>query len=138
VSSFDERIIAEFRENAGRVDTAGFGDRLILLHTTGARTGAQRVSPLMGLPTDSGWLVAASRGGAPEEPAWAHNLRAHPEVAVETGDGLVPAAADELRGDERDAGWARFLAAAPGFADYERRTTRTIAVFHLRRVDADS
>jgi deazaflavin-dependent oxidoreductase (nitroreductase family) len=133
VSDFNERIIAEFRANHGHVETAGFGDRLAILHSTGARSGEPRVSPLMALPTASGWLVAASKGGAPDEPAWAHNLRAHPEVSVETGDGLVDATAVELTGAERDAGWQRFVEASPGFAEYERRTTRTIAVFALER-----
>jgi len=135
VSDFNERIIAEFRANHGHVETAGFGDRLVILHTTGARSGRPRESPLMALPTDDGWLVAASKGGAPDEPAWAHNLRAHPDVTVETGDGLVSATAAELTGAERDAGWRRFTDASPGFAEYERRTTRTIAVFSLTRRD---
>ncbi len=113
--------------------TAGFGDRLVLLHTTGARTGAARISPLMALPTENGWLVAASKGGAPEEPAWAHNLRAHPAVTVETGDGEVAATAVELRGSERDDAWNRFTSTSAGFAEYEKKTSRTIAVFHLVR-----
>jgi deazaflavin-dependent oxidoreductase (nitroreductase family) len=133
VTDFNTRIIEEFRANGGHVATAGFGDRLVLLHTTGAKSGAPRISPLMGIPTDEGWLVAASKGGAPEEPAWAHNLRANPSIEVETGEGTVAATAVELRGAERDAGWQRFLAASPGFADYEKRTDRLIAVFHLVR-----
>ncbi len=133
MTDFNTRIIEEFRANGGHVATAGFGDRLVLLHTTGAKSGAPRISPLMGIPTDEGWLVAASKGGAPEEPAWAHNLRANPSIEVETGEGTVAATAVELRGAERDAGWQRFLAASPGFADYEKRTDRLIAVFHLVR-----
>lgn len=133
MTDFNTRIIDEFRSNNGHVSTGGFGDRLVLLHSTGARSGAARLSPLMALPTDEGWLVAASKGGAPEEPAWAHNLRAHPAVTVETGDGEVAATAVELRGDERDAAWQRFTSASPGFAEYEKRTARTIAVFHLVR-----
>ena len=133
MTDFNTRIIEEFRANGGHVATAGFGDRLVLLHTTGAKSGASRISPLMGIPTDEGWLVAASKGGAPEEPAWAHNLRANPSIEVETGEGTVAATAVELRGAERDAGWQRFLAASPGFADYEKRTDRLIAVFHLVR-----
>lgn len=133
MSDFNERIIAEFRANGGHVETAGFGDRLIILHSIGAKSGAKRESPLMGLPTEDGWLIAASKGGAPEEPAWAHNLRAHPGVEVETGEGRFTATAEELPRAERDAAWQRFVAASPGFADYERRTTRLIAVFHLKR-----
>lgn len=135
MTDFNERIIAEFRANGGHVATAGFGDRLVILHTTGARSGRARLSPLMGLSTDRGWLVAASKAGAPDEPAWAHNLRAHPSITVETGTGMVPATAMELTGDERNAAWRRFLDASPGFADYEKRTSRTIAVFALERAD---
>lgn len=133
MNDFNDRIVAEFRANGGHVATMGFGDSLVLLHTTGARSGTERLSPLMGLPTDDGWLIAASKGGAPDEPAWAHNLRATPASAVETGDAVVPVTAVELSGAERDAGWQRFLDASPGFAEYERRTDRVIAVFELRR-----
>ncbi|MFG6493504.1 nitroreductase/quinone reductase family protein [Microbacterium sp. P03] len=135
MSDFNEQIIAEFRAHHGRVTTAGFGDSLILLHHTGAKSGTVRVSPLMGIPADGGWLIAASKAGAPDEPAWAHNLRAHPQVTVETGDGEHPATARELTGADRDAAWARFVAASPGFAEYEKRTTRTIAVFSLALTD---
>jgi deazaflavin-dependent oxidoreductase (nitroreductase family) len=133
MTDFNERIIDEFRANGGHVATMGFGDRLILLHSTGARSGAARVSPLMALPTDEGWIVAASKGGAPDEPAWAHNLRANERVAVETGEGKIAATAIDLPPAERDAAWQRFLDASPGFGEYERRTSRTIAVFHLVR-----
>lgn len=133
MTDFNAQIIEEFRANGGHVASHGFGDALVILHTTGARSGAPRVSPLMALPTDDGWLVAASKGGAPEEPAWAHNLRATPRVTIETGAGDVTATAVELVGAERDAAWQRFTAVSPGFAAYEQRTTRTIAVFHLVR-----
>ncbi|KAA9110873.1 nitroreductase/quinone reductase family protein [Microbacterium rhizomatis] len=133
MSDFNSRIIEEFRAHGGHVTTAGFGDRLVLLHTTGAKTGADRVSPLMGLPTENGWLVAASKGGAPEEPGWAHNLRVTPRAAVETGTGTVDAVAEELDGSERDRAWARFLSASPSFSTYEESAGRTIAVFHLVR-----
>ncbi|WP_375384509.1 nitroreductase/quinone reductase family protein [uncultured Microbacterium sp.] len=136
MSDFNSMIIEEFRANGGQVTTAGFGDRLVLLHTTGAKTGAERVSPLMGLPTDDGWLVAASKGGAPEEPGWAHNLRVNPRAAVETGTATVDAVAAELDGADHDAGWARFLAASPSFATYQERAGRKIAVFHLVRATA--
>ena len=136
MSDFNTRIIDEFRANGGRVTTAGFGDRLVLLHTTGAKSGQQRISPLMGLPTDDGWLVAASKGGAPEEPAWAHNLRRHPQVSVEAPDGEFAATAHELHDAEHDAGWSRFTAASPAFAGYREKAGRPIAVFRLVRTSA--
>jgi deazaflavin-dependent oxidoreductase (nitroreductase family) len=133
MADFNEQIITEFRANGGTVATMGFGDRLVILHTTGARSGQPRLSPLMAIPTEGGWFVAASKGGAPEEPAWAHNLRAHPAISVEAPDGTVAATAIELIGDERDAAWQRFVETSPGFGEYEKRTTRTIAVFRLAR-----
>jgi deazaflavin-dependent oxidoreductase (nitroreductase family) len=136
MSDFNARIIDEFRANGGHVTTAGFGDRLVLLHTTGAKSNEERVSPLMGLPVDDGWLVAASKGGAPEEPGWAHNLRAHPRVSIETPDGEFTATAHELHGADHAAGWARFVAASPAFAGYRDRAGRQIAIFHLARTSA--
>lgn len=134
MAGFNERIIEEFRANGGTVTTAGFGRRLVLLHHRGARSRIERVSPVMGLPSERGWLVAASKGGAPENPAWFHNLLAHPDTVVETpDDGEVAVHAVRLEGAERDAAWARFLAESPGFGDYERRTERTIPVVELRR-----
>ncbi len=141
MSNWNEQIIAEFRKHGGQVETMGFGDRLILMHTIGARSGQERINPVMGLPAPDGWYVAASKAGAPDEPAWAHNLRAHPEILVE-----APAPADsdaevvevrvvarELKHAERDGAWDRFKQASPGFGEYEQRTDRVIAVFQLTR-----
>lgn len=134
MTGFNERIIDEFRSNGGDVTVGGFGRRLVLLHHLGAKSGAERVSPVMALPSDSGWIIAASKGGAPENPAWFHNLLAHPETVIETpDDGEVAVRAVRLDGAERDAAWARFLDASPGFGEYERRTERTIPVVELRR-----
>lgn len=138
MSDWNSAIIEEFRSNGGHVDTMGFGKRLVIMHTIGARTGAERLNPVMGLPAEGGWLVAASKAGAPEEPGWAHNLRAHPALLVEAaGDDAVEevqVVATELVGADRDAAWDQFKAAAPGFGEYEKRTDRTIAVFRLARV----
>ncbi len=132
---FNQTIIDEFRAHGGTVTTAGFGRHLVLLHHVGAKSGTERVTPVMGLPdgTDT-WLVAASKAGAPDNPDWYHNLLAHPDVDIETpDDGTVPVHATDLTGAERDAAWARFTRHSSGFADYERRTTRTIPVLALRR-----
>lgn len=137
MADFNTKIIDEFRANDGRVETAGFGDRLVLLHHLGARSGTERVSPLVGVPTDDGWLIAASKGGAPEEPGWANNLRAHPEVTVETGAGEAAVSATELKGVERDAAYRRFVEASDGFAEYEKGITRKIAVFQLTRTASE-
>jgi deazaflavin-dependent oxidoreductase (nitroreductase family) len=89
----------------------------------------------MGIRTsEDTWLIAASKAGADDNPAWYHNLLAHPDVTIETpDDGEVAVTARDLGGDERDAGWARFTAASPGFSQYEERTPRTIPVLELRK-----
>ncbi|WP_125131475.1 nitroreductase family deazaflavin-dependent oxidoreductase [Microbacterium sp. 10M-3C3] len=130
--AWTRNIIETFRSNNGHVPQ--FGRHLVLLHHIGARTGTERIAPVRAFPTDAGWLIVASKGGAPQHPAWYHNLRAHPEVTIETpDDGTVEVTARELSPDERAAAWQRIVAEAPGFADYEQRTTRTIPVLELER-----
>ncbi|MCL8026862.1 nitroreductase/quinone reductase family protein [Nocardioides bruguierae] len=136
MSDFNARVLAEFHERHGVVtEAAPFGDSLVVLHTVGARSGAPRVSPVMGIEDGDGWLVAASKAGAPDNPAWYHNLLAHPDLVIETGDGTTITRTDvhatDLEGAERDAAWERFKQASPGFAEYEARTARTIPVLRL-------
>ena len=133
--NWNQNVIDEFRANDGTVTTAGFGRALVLLHHVGARSGQERVSPVRCIRQDPDtWLVAASKAGAPDNPAWFHNLKAHPEVSIEVpGEGIVAVRARVLDGAERDAGWARFTAASPSFGQYEDRTTRTIPVIALHR-----
>lgn len=130
---FNQQVIEEFRANGGTVTTAGFGRNLLLVHHTGARSGTERVAPLFAIPTDDGWLIAASAAGADQHPAWYHNLLAHPDTVVEHPDaGEVAVHAVDLQGEDRDAAWARFLAASPGFAGYEAKTSRRIPVLELQ------
>jgi len=131
MADWNAQIISEFRNDGGNVATMGFGKTLVLVHSTGAKSGQPRVNPLRAIPYDGGWFVAASAGGAPTDPAWAFNLRAHPDVVVEAPDGSVPARARELQGAERDAAWQHFLDAAPAFAEYEANAGRRIPVFAL-------
>jgi deazaflavin-dependent oxidoreductase (nitroreductase family) len=134
-NNWNQNVIDEFRANDGTVTTAGFGRALVLLHHVGARTGQERVAPVRAIRQDQdAWLVAASKGGAPDNPAWFHNLKAHPDVSIEVpGEGTVPVRARVLEGAERDSGWAQFTAASPGFRESEDRTTRTIPVIALHR-----
>lgn len=134
MAGFNDTIISEFRANNGHVTTAGFGDGLVLLHTVGAKSGDGRINPLMALPVEGGWLVAASAAGAPKHPAWFHNIVANGAVKVETGDGIVDVAASVLEGGEYDAGWAAFTAASPAFAGYKANAGgRVIPVVKLTR-----
>ncbi|MDM7854960.1 nitroreductase/quinone reductase family protein [Cellulomonas alba] len=137
MSDWNQQIIDEFRANGGFVATNGFGKGLVLLHHRGARTGTARVSPVAAIPDGSGaWFVAASKGGAPQNPAWFHNLLAHPDVEIETpDDGTVPVRAERLTGQARDDAWERFTQRSEGFRSYEQKTTRTIPVLRLTRRD---
>lgn len=134
---FNAAVIEEFRANGGVVrEHGGFGRMLVLVHSTGARSGTERVNPALGLRDGNHWLVAASAGGAPKDPAWAFNLRAHPQARIEYAgsDGVEEKAVDavELTGAELDEGWSRFLAQSPAFADYEKSAQgRRIPVFAL-------
>ena len=138
MANFNQQIIDEFRANHGVVETMGFGDRLVLIHNIGAKSGAERINPAMAIPSSEGWLVAASAAGAPKHPDWYHNLVANPEASIEVPASgavdTVDVTARDLTGDERDAAWAQFKAASPGFGEYEERAgDRVIPVLHLAR-----
>ncbi len=132
-SHYNDRVIAEFRASGGTVGR--FGRSLVLLHHVGAKSGIERVAPVMGIHTDhDSWLVAASKAGADTHPAWYYNLLAHPEITIETADdGIVAVLATNLVGEERDAAWAKFTTSSDGFRSYETRTSRTIPVLDLVR-----
>ena len=121
MSDFNDRIISEFRANGGVVETAGFGSSLVLLHTVGARSGAERVSPVLAIPHDDGWYVVASAAGSPTHPAWYFNLRADPEISMEIGTETLPITATDVEPEEYDAAWALFVGRSPGFEDYKSR-----------------
>src|ERR1700754_4772302 len=134
-TDFNQQVIAEFRANEGRVSGFFEGARLVLLTTTGARSGAPHTTPLGYLP-DGGEqiLVIASAGGAPRHPAWFHNLAENPNVTVEDGVFVSDAVAVVLQGVERDRAFARAVEADPGWAEYEERSGRVLPVVALRTV----
>lgn len=135
MSEFNDSVIDAFRENGGRV--GGWGDRLVLIHHRGIRTGEEYVNPAMSLRDGDDWLIVASAMGAPRDPQWAFNLRAHPEVEIEAvvhGHATaVPVIATELTGEERERAWPRIIAAVPSFASYQAKAPRMLPVFRLRR-----
>ncbi len=131
MTDWNSKIIEEFRANEGKVGGPFDGAPLLLLHTVGAKTGLQRVNPVMYQKVTGGYAVFASKGGAPVNPDWYHNVLAHPRVSAEIGTGTVELLAREATGEERDQIWAAQKAAVPGFADYERKTTRQIPVIIL-------
>ncbi|WP_116948719.1 nitroreductase/quinone reductase family protein [Jiangella endophytica] len=132
---YNQQVVDEFRASRGRVGGPFDGARLLLLTTTGARSGAAHTVPVGYLPDDGGRLVViGSAGGAPRHPAWFHNLVAHPRVHVEDGLFAYDADAAVLDGDERDAVFARAVEADSGWADYERRSGRRLPVVALTPV----
>jgi deazaflavin-dependent oxidoreductase (nitroreductase family) len=135
MSDWNEKIIEEFRANAGRVGGMFEGASMILIHHIGAKSGVERVAPLVHFPEDDDHtVIVASAGGAPNHPAWYHNLKANPKIEVEVGAETYTVVADEITGPERDEVWERVTTAAPGFADYQRKTDRVIPLLRLTRV----
>jgi deazaflavin-dependent oxidoreductase (nitroreductase family) len=133
MADFNAQVIAEFRDNHGKVGGNFEGAPLLLLHSTGAKSGEERVSPMMYLPDGDRFLVFASKAGADTNPDWYHNLKAHPEARIELGDDTIDVIAEELPRAERDAKYAVQAALYPGFADYEKKTDRVIPVLALTR-----
>jgi deazaflavin-dependent oxidoreductase (nitroreductase family) len=111
------------------------GASMILVHHVGAKTGTERVNPLVHFPEGDGrTVIVASAGGAPNNPAWYHNLKAEPKVEVEVGTETYFVVAEEITGAERDETWQRVVSVNPGFAEYEKKTDRTIPLLRLTRL----
>jgi deazaflavin-dependent oxidoreductase (nitroreductase family) len=134
-NNFNEQVINEFRANHGKVGGPFEGAPLLLLHTTGARSGQPRVSPVMYLRDGNRYVVFASKAGADTHPDWYHNLRAHPEARIEVGDQTLDVQASEIQGADRDTLYAQQAERYPGFAGYQRKTTRVIPVVALAERD---
>ncbi len=130
----NQRIIDEFRANAGEVGGSFAGFTLLLLTTTGAKSGKQTVSPMACTEDGARLLVYASAAGRPNNPAWYHNVVANPLVTVEYGTERFSARATVITGAERDRLWAEQVARAPGFGDYQRNTARVIPIVALERI----
>lgn len=118
-SDFNGKIIEEFRANDGQVGGPFQGADVLLLHHTGARTGAKRLNPLMYQLVGDGYAVFASKAGGPHNPDWYHNLVANPDASIEVGTGTVKVVARIAEPTERDVIWARQKERSPQFAQYE-------------------
>jgi deazaflavin-dependent oxidoreductase (nitroreductase family) len=133
VNDWNQGVIEEFRANGGKV--AQFeGRNLLLLHHTGAKTGTERVNPLVYQPIGESFAVFGSKAGAPTNPDWFHNLRANPDATVEVGDQTIAVKARVTEGDEHDRIWEQQKRDNPNFAEYETMTSRPIPVVVLERV----
>jgi deazaflavin-dependent oxidoreductase (nitroreductase family) len=132
-NNWNTKIMEEFRANEGKVGGQFEGAPLLLLTTTGAKSGRLHTTPVMYLADGDRLLVFASKAGAPTNPAWYHNLVANPEAAVEVGTEKFPVRASVLRGDERDRMFDKQATLYPGFREYQENTTRVIPVVALTK-----
>jgi deazaflavin-dependent oxidoreductase (nitroreductase family) len=135
LKALNGNITDEFRANAGKVGGRFEGNELLLLTTTGAKSGEPRVAPLVVFRVDGKLLIVAGYGGADVNPAWVHNLRANPRAHVEIATGSYDVVARELDPSEREAVIPRINVLTPAFAyaNYQSKTTRTIPIFELEQ-----
>jgi deazaflavin-dependent oxidoreductase (nitroreductase family) len=126
MSDWNQRIIDEFRANDGKVGGMFEGAPLLLLHHSGARTGTERVTPLMYQDIPGGYAVFASKGGADSNPDWFYNVAANGKTTVEIGSNSLPVTVRVAQGNERDEIWSRQKRDWPQFAEYERQTLRDV------------
>lgn len=131
MQAVNRKVIEQFRAG-GEIDGM-HRERLLLLTTTGARSGQPRITPMMFHPDGDRVLVMASNAGARKPPDWYANIRANPSVRVEIGDESYPTTATALTGDERARLWAEITAANPFFTDHEKKAEREIPVVALAR-----
>jgi deazaflavin-dependent oxidoreductase (nitroreductase family) len=135
-NDFNNRIIEEFRANAGRVSGVLAGTPMILIHHIGARSGMERVTPLACTPQPDGrYVIVASSGGSPTHPSWYHNLKANPRIEVEVGSQTFTVLAEELDDTARAELWPKLVAANPSIGEFETKTTRQIPLLVLTRLD---
>jgi len=132
-SEYNQKIIDEFRANDGEV--TGRGKSLILLHTTGAKSGEERVNPVAHTKDGEKIVIIASKGGAPGHPDWYHNIVANPTVTVEAGAEKFTAKATIQSEPERTRLYNQMAEVMPGFAEYQKRTSRVIPVITLDRIN---
>ena len=130
-AEYNARLIDEFRDNEGHVGGIWEGTPLLLLHHTGAKSGASRVNPVGYLADKAGYVIFASNGGAPRNPAWYHNLRAKPRTRIEVGRKLIDVVAAEATGEERERLFRRGAGRFPDLAKHARKTDRDIPVIVL-------
>jgi deazaflavin-dependent nitroreductase family protein len=126
-------IIKEFRANAGKVGGPFLGKTLLILHTIGAKSGQEHINPAAYITDGDRFVIIASKGGAPTNPDWYYNLVAHPQVTVEVGTEQFTARASLATEPERTRLYDKMVEMMPGFADYQKKTTRIIPVIILSR-----
>ncbi len=136
MENFNQQIIDEFRSNQGKVGGMFAGMKLLLLTTQGAKSGKETTVPVSYTKEGDRFVIVASKGGAPTNPAWYHNLLAHPEATVEIGTEKFKVRALGITGNERERLYDQHAKQYPSFNDYKLKTTRTIPVFLLERIQS--
>jgi deazaflavin-dependent oxidoreductase (nitroreductase family) len=134
MKAFNKSIVDEFRSNGGKVGGPFEGATLLLLTTTGAKSGQPRLAPLVYLTIDDKMIIVGSKAGSDTNPDWVHNLRANPRAHIEVGTDAYDVIARELPAEERDATYPQVVELAPGFGEYQEKTSRVIPLFELQRV----
>ncbi len=132
--NWNQAIIEEFRANSGKVGGPFAGSTLLLLHTVGAKSGQPRINPVVCVADGERLIIFASKSGAPTHPDWYHNLLAHPLVTVEVGTEVFQVQAAVTPEPERTQLYNQIAESNPGFAEYQKKTTRVIPVISLTRV----
>ena len=132
MNDFNAGVIEEFRANGGTAGGIFEGKPLLLLHNVGAKSGTDFVTPLVYLDDGGNWVIFASKGGAPNNPGWYHNLKANPDVSIEVGGDTVEVTAEEATGEERDRLYSIQEVQQPQFAEYAQNTDRKIPVIVLK------
>jgi deazaflavin-dependent oxidoreductase (nitroreductase family) len=135
-AEYNAEIIAEFRANEGRVGGPWEDIPLLLLHHTGGRSATEHVNPVAYLQDDSRYFIWAANGGAPQHPAWYHNLKSHPVTRIEVGNETVNVVAEEMTGSQRDRLFARATDRYPQLVDAAQKTDRVIPIMVLRPTPA--
>jgi deazaflavin-dependent oxidoreductase (nitroreductase family) len=134
MKAFNKNLIDEFRANDGKVGGQFAGADLLLLTTTGAKSGQARLAPLAYLVIDGKMIIIGSKAGADTNPDWVHNLRANPRAHIEVGTDAYDVNGRELQKAERDETFEKVVATAPGFGEYQSKTSRVIPLFELQKV----
>jgi deazaflavin-dependent oxidoreductase (nitroreductase family) len=132
---FNAGVIEEFRANGGTAGGMFEGKPLLLVHNVGAKSGKEFVTPLVYLADGEDWVIFASKGGAPNNPGWYHNLKAQPAVSIEVGTDTIEVTAEEVTGPERERLYGIQEEQQPQFAEYAQKTDRKIPVIVLKRRD---
>lgn len=134
MADYNKQIIEAFRANKGKVGGMFGSMELLLLHSVGAKTGNVSVKPVAYTKDGDNFVIVASYGGSPTNPAWYYNLRAHPEVVIEVGAEKFSVKATLAEGKERDRLFSQHAAQYPNFNEYRSKTTRVLPVFTLERI----